>query len=338
MTHSKESSAAPVRVIHVNDCAFYAQRLIDESHRLGLRWELYPRARTESGVRGYFGKLKYVARGGRWLLGLAWRALRADVMHVHSAGVYRHTRFLPRRYMLTLHGTDIREQLYDPKYRKTILAALRRADAVMYTTPDLAEHVRPHRPDAVYVPMPVETGRTKAADSVSSGPVKTIFFASRWERAKGVEDQLECVRRLHEESRGNIRLIGLDWGDRAAEAAGAGVELLPRLTHEDYLTQLRSSDVVVGQFTGLLGASELEAMAGGTPLYMPLRRDLYPDAPVGGTWGSDSPANVAHAALNDLGDPDKLAARSTAGQQWIRANHDPARIFRDVVRVYRGGH
>jgi glycosyltransferase involved in cell wall biosynthesis len=244
--------------------------------------------------------------------------------------VVQHTRLVPRRFVVHLHGTDIRTLQYDPRWQSTIDRALDGALHVFYSTPDLAEHTLPRRPDATYVPVPIDVPALPAPAPAPGPPI--VLFASRWEEVKGLDTQLETARRLVDALDGRARVIGLDWGPAAARAASAGVELAPTRPHSAYLRMLAGATVVLGQAGGILSASELEAIGIGIPVVVPTALPLYAEAlpPVLG----DSPSSAVEAALGVLDGSvgwDPAAARS-----WVGDHHSPALGVDLVAGVYAG--
>src|SRR5690606_18267436 len=257
---------ADPRVLHFNDAAGVGLALVRAAERQGLHWDLLPQSRVRPSLpaarRRGLGRVRYVP----FLVRRAVALGRADVVHVHSANNVRllRERGMPRRpYLLHLHGTDIRERWPDPAHRAEIQAAVDGAFAVYYTTPDLAENALRARPDAVHMPAFVEAGTLPAW---APGPRRRVVYVSRWSAVKGAPEVLALARRLAELLPSDVEQVGLDWGPDAEEARRAGVRLVPRLAHAEYLELLASAHVCVGQATSVLGVSELEAMAVGPPL------------------------------------------------------------------------
>ena len=326
------STPGPVRALHVNDCAFTAKHLIAEAHRRGLPWSYLPIAGDGRDWAGPVGQSQRAVLGAAWLARLAAKATTADLLHVHSGGVVQHTRLVPRRFVVHLHGTDIRTLQYDAQWQATIDRALEGALHVFYSTPDLAEHTLPRRPDATYLPVPIDVASLPAPVPAPGRPL--VVFASRWESVKGLEAQLataqEMVRALH----GRARVVGLDWGPAAARAAEVGVELVPRRAHSSYLRLLAGATVVVGQAGGILSASELEAIGIGVPVVLPVPLPLYPSSEIESAppvlGGSPGQAVEAVAAILDgTLQPDGERARA-----WVVDHHSPAGGVDRLLGVY----
>lgn len=325
------------RVLHINDCAFTTTNLMRAAGARALPWRYLPLAVTEPAWTGWRRPLRRAVRGAAWEVRLAREAAVADLLHVHFATVYRHTGWVPRPYVLHLHGSDIRNLQYDARYRNLIHRAVRRARSVLYSTPDLAEHILPLRPDARLLPVPVDTD---ALPPWRPAERPRVLFASRWEQVKGLDHQLEIARGLRAAAP-EVELLGLDWGNGAPLAAEAGVRLAPRMAHAGFLELLATAHVVIGQPTGMLAASELEAVGIGVPTVSALNPSFYlpPDRVVPvppvllGTAGPRDPAAVVDATLRALDDP---AATSTAlnGSDWLRAHHDASVAVEDLVDLY----
>jgi hypothetical protein len=243
------------------------------------------------------------------------QARRHDIVHVHSASTVAHSHYGAPRYVLHCHGTDVRVAQYDPARGPGIRTALRDAEAVFFATPDLAEHVLPQRPDALYVPVPVDVADIPPWAPADGTP--RVMFASRWTSDKNSSTLLEAAAAMVKALDGRAEVTGLDWGPYAAEAAAAGVVLLPRCDHAAYLELLAGSHVVVGQATGMLGVSDLEALAAGAPLVVPVPLPRYADNPPPAYAGDVAVAVAATLALLD----GTQAHEPQAVRQWASDNH-----------------
>ena len=314
--------------LHVNDAAFTAARLAAEAGRRGLRWDLLALASSRQDWNGLSGRARRAALGAGWLARLAVAARRHDIVHVHSATTLPHVRHVVRRFVLHCHGSDVRTAQYEPGRGEGIRAGLRDAEAVFYSTPDLAEHVLPHRPDARLLPVPVDVANLPRWQPVDS-PAR-IVFASRWEDVKGLAAQLDTAERLVRAVGDRAEVVGLDWGPAAEAAARLGVRLVPRLDHAAYLELLAGATAVVGQSAGILSASELEAMGTGAPLAVPSSLALYADSapPV---LGAD-PASVTAAILALVADP--TSHDPAASRAWVEQWHGTAPGVDTVAAVY----
>ncbi len=320
--------SAPVRVLHVNDCAFTAANLLAVAGQRGLPWEFQALAGAERWV-GAAAQARRAVLGVSWLGHLARRSLHVDLLHVHFATVVHHTRVIPRPYVLHAHGTDVRTLQYDPHYGPIVRRALTGARAVLYSTPDLAAHTVPRRPDALYLPVPIDVDALPAWK-----PQPRVFFASRWDDSKGVEGQLAVARELARALGRGVAIMGLDWGPGAAAAREAGVQLVPRRGHSGYLALLARSQVVVGQSAGILAASELEALGIGVPLVMTARHGLYGAAPPPVLDGAGT-AEVVAAVLAASANPVAFAA-AQQGPGWVRAHHSAADQVDRLLEIYSG--
>lgn len=324
------------RVLHVNDAASTTAQLLAEAHRRGLPWRYLPLAASGRTWHGARGRAAKAVAGARWLPRLLVGAARADLLHVHVGSVVQHTRFAPRRYVLHLHGTDVRSQQYDPRWTAVIRGGMARAEAVLFSTPDLAEHVLPHRPDAELFPVPLDLA---SLPRWAPAERPTVVFASRWEEVKGLEQQLATAAGLRAALPDSVRLLGLDWGPGAPRAARAGVELLPRASRSDYLRLLASASAVVGQSSGMLAASELEAIGIGVPVAAALEPRWYDGEPpavlVGpsATAGSARVQEVVDAVVAAVTDPAGASA-ALGGPAWLAAHHDVRTGVDRLERLY----
>lgn len=322
-----------MRVLHLNDCAFVAATLTAEGRRQGHPWRHLPPGKVRPAVtpKGPLAPLAYAPYVARRAVEVA----RSDVVHVHygtSARLLRE-RGIPRRpYVLSLHGTDIRTQWFDPAFRPELERAVAEARVVLYTNLDTAEITLGARPDARHLPQAVSPDGLPAWRPRGAQGKPRIVFAPRWSADKGVEAQLELAGALHAAYPG-VDLVGLDWGPDAADAARAGVTLVPTMPHEAYLDLLASADVVIGQADSILSVSDFEAMLIGAPVAalgtrLPSEDGTTPPA-LEGTL-SDVVEQVGAA----LADPAATAGRLGA-HAWVTEHHHPARLVEFLLPRYR---
>jgi glycosyltransferase involved in cell wall biosynthesis len=303
------------RVLHLNDCAGVAGNLVRAARARGYGWRYMPpeRVRPAGPTPTGLGRARWVPYVTRRAAELS----RADVVHVHYATSVPlvTARPMPRRpYLLHLHGTDIREQWAAPATRDLVQRAVDGAMHVYYTNLDTAANARAARADAEFMPALVDVAELPAWRP-GSGAGPTVVFSSRWGPEKGATAMLDVAAALRR-AVPRARLVGLDWGPLARDAAAAGVDLVARLPHPGYLDLLAAADVVVGQATGLLGVSELEALGIGVPVVMPGTPWAYPDGTLPPVI-SGAPAEVAEQARAALQDPVR-AAEELGGRTWVR--------------------
>jgi len=301
--------------------------MVEAAGRAGLPWRLLPpeqtwprvlQGRSQPTRTENYRTLARIARNAAW----------SQVIHVHFATTVRRLRppYIPRRpYVLHLHGTDIRTLWKDPVRGPGIQAAIDGARHVFYSTRDNEENATTARSDAEYLPVFVD-----AANLPEWRPKGYVAFASRWEDVKGLGDMLQVARGL---ASAGIEMRGLDWGPGAPEAAAAGVRLMPKMPHAEFLNFLAGARAVVGQASRILSVSELEAMAIGTPL---AAVGTHLPGPDGGTIPirEGSVADVVEAVVADTADPDAASA-ALGSRAWTLSHHTADRYIPRVSEVYR---
>lgn len=327
-----------VKVVHINDVARIGTLLVRQARREGLDWQLYDIARTDPNWSARTRVLRKAARGLAWEVGLARRAATADLLNIHGGNVRRHTGWIPKPYVLHLHGSDVRTVRLQPDQGKIIDRAIERARQVYYTTPDLAQHALPLRGDAQLQPIIVDVDAVPFSEAVPT--VAKVIFPSRWGPEKGGELQIEVAVALRRALGPEVVFEGLNWGVNAARAAReAGVHLQPKMSYEKYLQWLSSATVSIGQNTGIMGVSELEAIAIGAPLVMPLNPRWYDGShptmvgipvEVGITEPDTWVDAIVETTRHVLAHPSRCDARD-----WLRRMHGPEVAVERLQASYR---
>lgn len=321
-----------VRVLHLNDCAFVGQNLVLAARRAGHRWGhitpqgTFPRVRPGANAPTRLENVRTLAR-------LAPRVSRADVVHVHFATTVMRLNpwVIPDRpYVLHLHGTDIRTLWTEPQTHADIQGWITGASHVYYSTRDNRENAEQAFPGAEYMPIFVDANTLPRWDPA---PQRYVAFTSRWEDVKGLASMLDLARLLRAALPADVQLQGLDWGPGAADAAAAGVTLLPKMAHANYLSWLAGASTAVGQATSILAVSEIEAMGIGVPLAALGEHLPGPDGgPVPIRTGTT--AAVVDAVRADLDDP-LGAARELGARAWVLREHTADRQIPRLLATYR---
>lgn len=334
-------------ILHLSDPAHTATLLSRAAAETGRRWRVLPLA-TAPAQTSLAAVAMKAARGLRWEAELAVVRTRTPRVHVHSVLARKHAGWaFGRRFALHLHGTDIRTNQYLDQHRRLVRDTVERAHVVFYSTPDLREHVSPLREDARLVPVPVPLSASAPPPlppqlAALTGSRDYLFFPSRWEEVKGGQRQIAVARALARALSGPSAplLVGLDWGPLAPEAAEAGVHLLPTMPHDRFRAAVTGARLCIGQFAGILSASELDALAADVPLVAPLNPDWYdgshPSLVVPPVLGgvdlgmSGSPEDIVDIVTEELG---SAAPRST--RSWVRDHHSPRAALDEVLAGYR---
>ena len=297
-----------IRVTQLFDCADVAKTLVAEGRRQGQPWRLIQGPWTRGG-----GKAAYYRFRAEQLLAYPGTSM----WHVNMGGRAVWARgALSRPYALTLHGTDIRENYWQDQHHQAMKADIDGAGHVWYATPDLREKAERARPDAEYLPIPVNMAELPAW---VPAPRPRVIFPSRWDASKGGDTLLQVAADVVAAVGGpnGADIVGLDWGDRAAEAAELGVRLIPKMPKQQFLQELAQAHVAVGQVAGILATSELEAMGIGVPTIFADQVDGY-SADLATI--SVSRSDVGQAAREALADP-VTTSQKLQGPEYIRVHH-----------------
>ncbi len=154
------------QIIIVNDCAYVMSDLIpylSKSYKIKFL--------TRS--RNLFSKT----------LGLLFKVLSAngDLYHVNYAlqDAYIVSKLKRRLDVLHVHGSDVRTTI-STKWGWIVKDNLLQARTVLFSTEDLAPIVHSIRPDALYLPNPVDTSKFKLKNSYNEVP-KALYFRLKYE-------------------------------------------------------------------------------------------------------------------------------------------------------------
>lgn len=321
-----------MKILHVREIANVAATLVEGLRHLGHEAELKPmRTRRSEGaleVTGVPARLMEARRINSYI-----RRRSFDVVHLHWAYMGWMGILGNYPYLLHCHGFDLARNLEWPVLGWLTRRALRKAQRVFYSTPDLAPHAAQVRDDAVFIPNPIDLERfrpTQAPNRLG----RRILMISRFEAKKGPETAVAMIRELKRRDP-NVRVDAFDWGVMRSQPLTSGLNLIPRVPYSEMPALLGRYDIVVGQFKlGIISMSELEAMACGKPLVSFFN---YPQAydeppPIFSTRDAEEGAESLAKLLED----DQLRKQAgEAGRAWVEQHHECVNVARIIEQHYR---
>lgn len=320
-----------MRFVQVNDIASVASELAVALRKRGHEVDLlYPRL-YGAGLSPLWKLAVSPVRFADWMR-LAWKLRRGkyDAVHIHYAylGIVPLMAGVP--YVLHCHGDDVRDvarRIWAPVIR----VAIKRARHVYYSTPDLREPLLQIRPDAEFLPNPIDIETFRPLPL--PGDPEDVFVACALAENKGVENILDACRQLGVERPG-ARITAIANGSGAAGAeALANVLLLMHQPRAKLPALMARHRVIIGQvYQGAVGMVELEAMACGRPVVAWFTYN--------GAYAEPPPFVVAHtgdeiagAVERLLDDPAECERIGSAGRAWVERNHNAADMAERVEQL-----
>ncbi len=252
-----------------------------------------------------------------------------DAVHIHYAylGMLGVIGKFP--YILHCHGSDVRE--ITPFTRPLVERALKGASRVFYATPDLGDFVTSRRPDAEFLPNPVDADLFHP--EVPARESRDVYVCCALNDIKGVRRIYQACRKL-QEWRPDIRITAIGGGDHASEfAALPNVRLVPFGAREALPAIVNQHGVVIGQMLlGVVGMAELEAMACGRPVVTWYSfNHAYPERPpfVTAVDGHD----IAKCVIRLVDGAGERQSLGDAGRAWVTRYHGVAATAERVERA-----
>lgn len=330
--------SSPLRVVHVNDIAFVGSTLVRALRREDVEAWLIEPARPGASVRLPW-KLAMVPLRAAALVaaGAQIRFGNADLAHVHYARLGIVGPIGGKPYVLHCHGTDIRGVRPGSAWGRLVDPSLRAARLVYFSTPDLAPWVRAFRPDAIFLPNPIEVEDPATVPARAEAFEFDVLIGVRLDSVKGVPAIAAIVEALIARRAATTFSI-IDQGgmvDVVERASRGHARVVSPVAHASLPAIFRRHRLAIGQqLSGALGNYELESMASGTPVVTQFRFAEAYDAlpPVIDDGTPDKIAERMAALLDDEAERRSLARR---GQAWITAHHAAAAIAATVAIDYR---
>ena len=326
-----------MRIIHVRDVANVARLLVSGLGELGHEAELIcPGESVEPRIW-----LKILTSHRRALDAFKINAYisrnKFEVVHFHYANSGWMGTLGGYPYFLHCHGSDVRLDLYHPVRKWLVLHSLKRASGVFISTPDLYSHVSSVRPDAVFIPNPIDTRLFAPASNGDQANVRVLI-----NQALKVSKAPEVAFRAAQQIKhvfNNVEIYAFAYGPELERFRQYDeVRFIDPVPHSRMAELINSFDIVLGQFAiGSLGVSELESMACGKPVV------CYVDQAMYSQWYNKPPpvlsarqVDVVAEAVATLIQQRTLREEiGTQAREWILRHHGYLKVVSQVVSQYR---
>jgi glycosyltransferase involved in cell wall biosynthesis len=199
---------------------------------------------------------------------------------------------------------------------------------VLLSTPDLYQHVRPIREDAIFLPNPIDT-TVFSPDAQRTNKITRILINMSLKKSKAPEVAFEAVKQVQKMFT-DIEVYAFASGPELNHFRQyGGVHFMDPIPHEDMPDLVNSFDIILGQFSiGSLGMSELESMSCAKPVICNINKDLYNrwykvPPPVFIAKGS---ADVAEILTELIGSRDQGVEVGKSARRWVLEYHDSLRV------------
>jgi glycosyltransferase involved in cell wall biosynthesis len=326
----------PLRILHVNEVANVGSTLVQGLRTLGHDASLL-RLQLQGGHYSDFLKLFMIPTRIRELLRVNRKIISAryDIVHIHYAylGVLGIVKKYP--FFIHCHGSDVRMVRSDVMRWLPVSQSIKQAEACFFSTPDLANVVQGIRPDAIFLPNPINTDHFKPLGNIRSlCPVRVLIISSLSD-LKGVSIAFEAIRILRNANSG-IEVSAFSNGlDENKYLGTPGVKFFSHVTYSEMPNVIGAHDIVIGQFSegGSLGMSELEAMACGRPVICYFSHpEWYPELPP--VLSANEPHQVAQLLIRLITDPELRFELGHQGRDWVQKYHDHLKVSRQLLKFY----
>lgn len=319
-----------MRIAEINDVASVASELARGLRARGQDVTLLQPGLVGGGLPPAIKAVVAPLRALEWAR-MLWRIKRGhfDLLHIHYAYLGMLGVVAKAPYILHCHGADV--WALTPLTRRATVRALQQAGHVYYSTPDLAPHVLPTRPDAEFLPNPIDTRTFRPLQPARDR--KRVYICCALDDLKGGPRILAACRSLAD-TRPDIQVTAVAGGKyTAAFGALSNVTLIPRQQRSKLPEVIGRHGVVIGQVNlGAAGMAELEAMACARPVVCLFSFDAaYSEPPpfVHATEGQD----IAAAVIRLVDDAELRQRISDDGRAWIERYHDLDAVAERVERV-----
>ncbi len=324
-----------MRILHIHDIANVGTTLVEGLRQLGHEAELRrlnlaaPQSSTLTKLMVSPLRLREMLRVNQEV-----RRGRYDIVHIHFAYLGWLGILGRYPYFLHCHGSDVRRDLKDWRRRWFIEKSLQRAKKVFFATPDLADIVLPIRPDAIFLPNPVNTTQFSSEPNPVGSPPK-ILLGSAFFPIKGIEMAMQGLQTVVQ-CYPQVEITAFASGPEYSRYQNSpGFRFIPPVAHEAMAALYHAHHLVVGQFSiGSLGMVELESMACGRPIicyYIENQSYTSPPPIINAHSATEVTEKIVYLLENQL----EMRIIGEAGRAWVAKFHDYRQTANKLIALYQ---
>jgi glycosyltransferase involved in cell wall biosynthesis len=253
------------------------------------------------------------------------------LLHIHfvSQGIVGLA--VGKPFFLHAHGSDLHANLKSAFKRRLSLLIMRRARGIFYTTPNLRQYLDGFTHKSHLLGNPIDTSLFNPGTTPSG--LSDLLVFTRLEPIKGVDRIFERAAEMST----LIKMTAVGWGPLTheySERYGSMVRFIHPVPHAEIPRLLQRFSVVIGQMRqGVLGLSELEAMAAGRPVLANVDLRFYGDDPPPVVDAKDGDGLI-NALRRLKSHPEEVQELSRAGRAWVERHHSPQRHLEVLSREY----
>ncbi len=320
-----------LRVVHAHDQCGIAVNLCSIGAQKKEFWLRVPRLPEYSSFPPQLTKSFGV---GAELLARGLATCVGAKLHIHGGHLSAFCLRTQIPYILHLHGSEIRQFSPDGtpflSVTKETKEAIGKAKAVIYSTPDLASFTRPIRGDATWLPIALDN--TQVGKLSKQVDFADLFFPHVWTSAKGVGRLVDLVKSLKLSQKRPLKMVGIALGEHQEAARQLGFQLVPPVSRTEHIQRMLDSRVVIGQGSGIPGATDLEAILhGANYVSFPMERNSLEH------YGLDSKSQQT-SSMNELLSLVRSALNNEfeqpATHRKILLEHSDENVYRLLQGVY----
>ena len=305
----------------INDCAFVGETLLKY-----LPPDVKKKHITHS--RGLLSKT----------FGLAYKILRAkgDVYHAHYLlqDCYIAARLGKKPLVGHAHGSDLRQELRNRKWRWIIKYNLLKSDKIFVAQPTILEIAKEFNETAEYLPIPFDP-EIFSPKPLPENKEKIVFLASAHNfKIKGTDKFLRALAPLPDGVKIKSLALGNDFlrAQQLSKDLNLNIEFIGGVPHNRMHELYWGSDIVLGSYgIGQLDTVAIEAMACGRPVVHSISKKFFQTCPLEELENTDEATEIISRLLTDKGEIEERIKKQLL---YVNSVHSAPLVAEKVMNAY----
>jgi glycosyltransferase involved in cell wall biosynthesis len=306
----------------INDCAFVGETLLKY-----LPPDVKKKHITHS--RGLLSKT----------FGLAYKILRAkgDVYHAHYLlqDCYIAARLGKKPLVGHAHGSDLRQELRNRKWRWIVKYNLLKSDKIFVAQPTILEIAKEFNETAEYLPIPFDPEIFFPKPLPENENEKIVLLASAHNfKIKGTDKFLRALASLPNRVKIKSLALGNDFlkAQQLSRDLNLNIEFIEGVPHNNMNELYWGSNLILGSYgIGQLDTVAIEAMACGRPVVHSVSKKFFQTCPLEELENSDKATEIISRLLTDRRE---IEGRIKKQLLYVNSMHSAPLVAKRLMNVY----
>jgi glycosyltransferase involved in cell wall biosynthesis len=320
------------KIYHINNIASVAETLVKELKKKGLNVYLEKPSLDLAKYPLFVKVFSLINRQISALKILKKVKNQKAILHIHYSTYALFFLATTHSIIVHAHGSDVRISKKNILRRLLNWIIFKRANKILYSTPDLEEFIKPFKEKTIFLPNPTDFFSDQDTGDLKEKSKKILLFSSLT-HVKGAKKSLEALK-IFKKEHPECEITIIKNGELFEEPLNETFNVLDIQDRKNLPNIIDRHGIILGQFhIGAIGMSELEAMSRSKPViaYFKYNNKYKEKSPILNAYLTEEIVNQISFLY---GKPDVIKKVGDESKTWAQNNHYSPNICNQLVEIY----